>query len=386
MCSEVSIIKEARALPVAPPGEDRLETRVRLDLVRYSNCWEDVNVLIDALRPRPGKRILSIASAGDNTFALLGAGAEVLAVDLSMAQLASVELKAAAFRTLEYEEVLRFLGVRPVPDRMALYARVEKELSPRARVFWGQRLADVSAGMIHSGRFESFFRLFRTRILPLIHPQRQVNQLLEEKDEEARHAFYDQVWNNRRWRLLFRLFFGRFMMGRFGRDPEFFRYVEDPVSDRILARARHALTHLPTHANPYLEYILTGNFSRVLPLYLQPGQFHAIRNGLDRLKFFHGPVEEAALRTRGADFDGFNLSDIFEYLAPETCRTVYERLLSRARPGARLAYWNLLVPRELPQELAGRVRKLPGLSRKLHERDLSFFYRAFIVDEVERPD
>ena len=70
--------------------------------------------------------------------------------------------------------------------------------------------------------------------------------------------------------MLFRVFFSRFVMGRLGRDPEFFRYVEGSVSDRILSRTRHALTVLPTHANPFLAYILTGNYGDALPRYLRP--------------------------------------------------------------------------------------------------------------------
>ena len=85
-------------------------------------------------------------------------------------------------------------------------------------------------------------------MIPLIHSRRAVEELLREKDEAARHEFYDRRWNNLRWKLMFRVFFGRFVMGRLGRDPEFFRYVEGAVSERILARSRYALTVLPTHS------------------------------------------------------------------------------------------------------------------------------------------
>ncbi len=63
-------------------------------------------MLCDALLPAPGKRMLAIASAGDNAFALLAGGAEVVAVDLSAAQLALVELKRAAIRQLDNDTVL----------------------------------------------------------------------------------------------------------------------------------------------------------------------------------------------------------------------------------------------------------------------------------------
>lgn len=361
---------------------ERIEERARFDLIRYANVWEDAEVLRAALRPAPGRRFLSIASAGDNSFALLAGGAEVVAADLSPAQLALVELKRAAVRRLSYDETLAFLGLRKSPDRRPVYEGLERDLSPRARDFWRERLDDVADGVVHHGKFEGYFRLFRERALPLVHNRKTVLALLEERSEAERVRFYEERWNNLRWRLLFRIFFSRFMMGRLGRDPEFFRYVEGSVAERILARARYALTVLPTHANPYMEYILTGNFGRALPFYLRPDTFPAVHQGLDRLILFEGSVEEAAQAHRGEGFDGFNLSDIFEYIDPQNSAAIYGRLLDAARPGARFAYWNMLVPRRLSASFSGRVRFLEEESRDLFARDLAFFYSAFVVEEA----
>lgn len=362
---------------------DRIEDRARFDLVRYANVWEDADVARSALAPAPGRRILSIASAGDNAFALLAAGAEVVAADLSAAQLALVELKRAAIRRLGHEEVLAFLGMRrSAEDRRSVYERLERDLPGRAREFWRERLAEVADGVIHHGRFEGYFRLFRQRVLPLIHRQKTVLALLDEKDEAARREFYRRTWNNLRWRLLFRIFFGRFAMGRLGRDPEFFRYVEGSVAERLLARTEYALTVLPGSANPYMEYILTGSFRRALPPYLRPEVFPDLKKSLDRLTLVEGPIQEAAEAHRGEGFDGFNLSDIFEYLDEPTSAAVYGRLLETARPRARFAYWNMLVPRRLAAAWPGRVRSLEAEARELFARDRAFFYSAFILEEV----
>jgi S-adenosylmethionine-diacylglycerol 3-amino-3-carboxypropyl transferase len=362
---------------------DRIEDRARFDLVRYANVWEDAEVLRAALLPAPGRRMLSIASAGDNAFALLAAGAEVVAADLSPAQLALVELKRAAIRRLGREEVLAFLGIGPsAEDRRSVYERLERDLPAGAREFFRERLDQIAGGIVHHGKFESYFRLFRERVLPLIHREKTVLALLEERDEAGRREFYRRTWDNLRWRLLFRVFFSRFAMGRLGRDPEFFRYVEGSVAERILGRAEYALTVLPTHSNPYLEYILRGRFRRALPLYLRPEVFPELKRSLDRLTLFEGPVDEAARVHQGEGFDGYNLSDIFEYLDEPASAAVYGRLLETARPGARLAYWNMLVPRHLATAFPERVRPLETESRELFARDLAFFYSAFVLEEV----
>ena len=89
--------------------------------------------------PKPGKRFLSIASGGDNSFALAAEGAAVLAADLSPAQLATVELKRAAILTLEHHEVLAFLGLRDSQTRLQSYRMLRDRLPSTARGFWDER-------------------------------------------------------------------------------------------------------------------------------------------------------------------------------------------------------------------------------------------------------
>ena len=361
---------------------ERIEDRARFDLIRYANVWEDADLLCAALRPAPARRMLSIASAGDNAFALLAGGAEVVAADLSPAQLALVDLKRAAIRRLGHAEALAFLGARPGPDRRPVYEQLERDLAERTREFWREHLDDVADGVIHHGKFESYLRLFRERILPLVHRRSTVLELLRERDETERARFYDETWNTWRWRLLFRIFFSRFTMGRLGRDPEFFRYVEGSVAERLLARTRDALTLLPPETNPYIEFILTGRFGNSLPRYLRPEVFAAAKKGTDRLTLFQGSIEEAAAEHRGAGFDGFNLSDIFEYIDPDHSAAIYGRLLDAARPGARLAYWNMMVPRRLSAAFPERVRFLEAEAAGLFAQDRAFFYSAFVLEGI----
>ncbi len=84
----------------------------------------------------------------------------------------------------------------------------------------------------------------------------------------------------------------------------------------------------------------------------------------------------------GGRFDGFNLSDIFEYMSVAEAERAYRALLERAAPGARLVYWNMLAPRRRPEGLAGRVRELEKLARDLHARDRAWFYQWLRVDKV----
>jgi S-adenosylmethionine-diacylglycerol 3-amino-3-carboxypropyl transferase len=359
---------------------NEIERRARFDFIRYANCWEDADILCDALMPAPGRRMMSIASGGDNSFALLAEGSEVVAADLSTAQLACVELKVAAIRVMSREEYLAFLGVTPGGNAGKIYRQLKTALSSSSREFWDNNTTVLDAGLVHGGKFERYFQTFRTRIIPLIHSRKTVADLFEQRTQAQRERFFDTRWNNLRWRALFQIFFSRWAMARLGRDPEFFRYVEGSVADRILTRARHALTVLPTHDNPWLDYILNGNFAMALPRYMRPGKYEAVKAGLDRLTWQQGPIQDVAEKD-GRGFDGFNLSDIFEYMDPGLFKTIYGQLLASSRQGARLAYWNMLVPRSCPPDFRERVSYHEDLSKKLFQQDKAFFYSAFVVDE-----
>src|ERR671929_883470 len=78
--------------------------------IRYGQCWEDADILLAGLDIQPGDACLSIASAGDNTLAMLSRSPQrVIALDLSPAQLACLELRVAAYRALTHPEMLTLL-------------------------------------------------------------------------------------------------------------------------------------------------------------------------------------------------------------------------------------------------------------------------------------
>jgi len=362
---------------------DRIEDRARFDLIRYANCWEDADTLLQAMEIKPEGSYLSVSSAGDNTLSLLsGNPAQVIAADLSSAQLACLDLRKAAFLNLDYEEVLQFLGLREAADRTKVYRLLSGSLSAPSRAFWDEHPEFIKQGIIHVGKFESYFRIFRKWILPLVHGAGDIAGLMRPKDMAAREEFYQRRWDTGPWRLIFRLFFSKTVMGRLGRDPEFFRYVEGDVATRLLQRAEYALTVLPIHDNPYLEYILTGNFSRALPHYLRPEQYEAIREGLGKLVLFKGGIAEALEAHRGVKFDGFNLSDIFEYMSYGEYVQHLHRLIERSKTGGRLVYWNMLADRLPPAQCRDRLYPSEKRALELFRRDKAFFYKTFRIEVV----
>jgi len=351
--------------------------------LRYASCWEDAEVMREALAVRPGRTVLSIASAGDNTLALLAGDPErVVAVDSNPAQLACLELRVAAWSALEYEELLAFLGSRPCADRLGLYRRCRPLLSPAARAWWDAHRDTLPEGVGNAGRLERYFGLFRRLLLPMLEGRRRVAHVLAPCDPVERTRFFAEEWDRWPWRLGFRLFFSRRVMSLLGRDPAYFAQARGDVATRLRARVRHALVDQDPSRNPYLHWLLRGCHGDTLPFALEPEPHARIRRNLDRLDLRQQTLAACLAELPARSVDAFNLSDLFEYLTPEETARHLARIAEVGRPGARLVYWNLLVDRRRPDALADRIRPLTGLAERLHRRDRVFFYRRVVVEEV----
>jgi S-adenosylmethionine-diacylglycerol 3-amino-3-carboxypropyl transferase len=352
-------------------------------IIRYAQCWEDADILMTGLDIQPGNVCLSIASAGENSLSMLVHDpSRVVAVDLNPAQLAALELRVAAYRTLTHGELLELIGSRTSTRRGSLYARCRSALSSDARRFWDARSPEIERGIGAAGKFERYFEIFRARVLPLVHRRRKIEQLLIHRAPDERLRWYEREWNTWMWRTLFRIFFSPTVLGRLGRDPSFFRYVEGSVADHLLGRAYHALAVLDPSVNPYLTWILTGTHRDVVPHALRAEHFDTIRANLDRLEWHCASIESVFDQGIVDRIDRANLSVIFEYMSPENATALFTRLADQSAPGARLAYWNMMVPRHGAEYLPQRLRTLTELSHTLFLADKTFFYRDFVVDEV----
>ena len=377
------------------------ENRVDFSLIRYSQCWEDTEVLLESLNIQENDICFGILSAGDNVFSMLAENPKkVVALDISFPQIALAKLKKEVFNSLSYEEMLEFMGVIKSDKRVEKYDIIRENLDKEVKEYWDFNKEAIQKGIIHAGKFEKFFKIFREKILPFVHSKKRIEKLLEKKSRQERIEYYDKYWNNFRWKLMFKLFFSKYIVGKLGRDKEFFRYAEKNISEEMKERSRYALCELNPYENPYINYILTGNYRKdCLPYFLRKENFDKIRRNLHKVEILQSSVEEY-LDQIDFKINKFNLSDIFEYMSAENYSKLMEKIYDNAENNALLAYWNLIVERnsekfdykKTDSEIAvtGKEKNVNGrkyermkeLDRKLHEKDMTFFYTDFVVEKV----
>lgn len=370
-----------------------IQSRPVFQRILYSQAWEDPQADLDGLRLGPDDDVLAIGASGDNALCFVTAGPRsVTALDFNPTQNHLLELKLSAIETFEPEDVQAFLGARPVKTATArefFYRQVRPTLSPAAREFWDAHGDLLARGVLHVGRFEGYLGTFRRYLLPLIHGARTRRRLFELETLDEQREFYRRTWDTRRWRFLFRVFFGQTLMGRLGRDPEFFRYVEvDKIGDRFRERFEHAVTAMPVQDNWFLEYMILGAYTRPerrLPPYLRPEHHALLRaRGRETLRLVTGSFEEFLPTRRDGAFSAYYLSDIFEWMSQDAFHKLLRELHRTGRDGGRLTWRNLLVPRGHPDALGDLFEHEPALSAELHRRDRSFVYGAFVVERIKK--
>jgi S-adenosylmethionine-diacylglycerol 3-amino-3-carboxypropyl transferase len=355
------------------------------DALHYANCWEDADLLVSRVGAMRGQRVLSICSGGENSLSLLSLQPGLLVVvDKSPVQLFLFELKKVAMKTLGREEFLGFLGYAESTDRWRTYALLRGELGPGARGYWDAQRGCLEKGVIHAGRVERTLRLLARFVLPLIHDTACSRELMARKNASEQRRFFRTVWDNRRWRAMVKVLFGKPAIYAISPEADFFKYHSGSgVAEFLLEKTAQHFSSVTVQENHILHYLLFGQFGRHLPHFARQENYETIRASLDAVVTHEGMLE-TAFPVFGR-FDAFNLSNIFEYTTPGTFEVVAAALAAGANPGAHLAYWNIMVLRALSAARPDAFRNLldTGLDRSVPDK--GWHYSRFLLDERADP-
>ena len=130
-------------------------------IIKYSQCWEDTDVLVSALNLEDDDVVLSITSGGDNSLALSSFSSKrLISIDVNIHQNYLLELKLLSIKELEYDEVIKFFGILYSNERIKYYNSIKEKLSNGSLNFWNNNLHLIKKGIIHIGKFENYFRIF----------------------------------------------------------------------------------------------------------------------------------------------------------------------------------------------------------------------------------
>lgn len=368
----------------------QVRKRTVFERILFSTSWEDPAMDLEAFKIRQDQDvILSITSGGDKILCLLvERPKKIIALDMSSTQTALLELKMAGIRGLDHGAYLELLGVRPSKRIRELYASVRGLLSPEGAGYWDTYQRILEKGVLTQGRFEKYFSLFRL-FLKWLEGNRRIRTFFTFDRLEDQRDFYFREWNSTPWKLFFKVFFSRPVLGALGLDKEFFKYVEEKDFARnFYAKAQHAFTDLPLRTNYFMAQILLGRYlnEEEVPAYLKKENFEILRENLSRIEIRLDEAERFFSTLPDNCIDKFDFTNIFEWIDEATFERMLREAVRVATPGAVMTYRNTLVPRSHPPSLDHVIESDRALAKRLHFEDRSFFYSNFVVERVRKQE
>lgn len=348
--------------------------------IAYSQTWEDLEVLRRALQIVPTSRVLTISSGGGAPITALQAHpASLQTVDTNGAQTHLLQIIAAAAEILSYQNFLGFIGVRPHPDRLGVFrSTIASRLNQVSGVFWRERPAAITQGVIHTGKLERFFRFFAQHILPRLVSRSTVGRLLAASSIDEQAEIYRHSWNSWRWRVGVKFFFSRNVFGHFGRDRMYAHQAVLNPANEYLIRAVRGLTVIPSRSNWMLEYILTGRYQYSIPPAYSELAWESWRVFRQRVRILTDDLSHVVTNTTGT-FTQVHLSDIFEGYTVSRFQEFFLLLASKVAPGGRVCFWTNLSTPPIDIILNIGFRLLKEEAAALWAVDRGFFYRDFIL-------
>ena len=256
-----------------------------------------------------------------------------------------------------------------------IFQVIVKQLSPSCKKYWQENENLIENGILNSGKFENYFRFFRQNILPWTHSKEKIDLLFLKKTEKEQNYFFEKEWNTLRWKLFFKLFFSKFILGNFGRTKTYQKYIEIPIGEFIYNQTSNHLKNKDCQLNYFLQHILTGKFKTDLPFYLREKNFDLIKNNINTLELKNGSIDKFI--TSENSFNYCNFSNIFEYMSLEKFKEFSTTLKSKLSKNAKFSYWNLMVDRVFSNNFPENFTNYNQLE---NQKDKGFFYKLFVTD------
>lgn len=326
-------------------------------------------------------RVLMVASGGCTAAALAAcdAVAEIHIVDPNPAQVALARLKLSLVATVDPLDRQSLMGhsdraaiasnETAIVRRDALRRHWETLGLPEDVIGPPEEIARI--GPDHSGRYEMLFSALRRSLEA---HERALHALLSLSDprEQARRASPGTELGLVLESAFEDVFSLPNLVALFGEAATQRR--REPFARHFLQRLYGVLEKQPARVNPFLWQMLLGTFPPdaphawlVAPRPLAP----------PRVESTVGTMDEV-LDARGRELDFVHLSNILDWLSPESARATLGRAWRALAPGGWVVIRQLNSTLEIPA-LEPRFEWLEEEGNRLLQADRSFFYRRLHV-------
>jgi S-adenosylmethionine-diacylglycerol 3-amino-3-carboxypropyl transferase len=352
--------------------------QVKLYKLIFTLNWEDPEMDRIALKIKPGDSLMTITSGGCNTLSfLLQDPSVIFTVDINPSQSYVIELKITAMKYLEYQEFIGFTGLSPIENRLGIYNRFKDKMSESAVKFWDHNSEIIKKGFLINGRYETFVKLVG-RFIRLIEGNRRVNDLFIDRSLEDQKAFSKKEWDTGRTKFIFNAFFNKHILAGRGLKANYFTFDDgsNTFAESFFKRFMKVIFEVPVKGNYFLHLYLKGCYKSLqeVPDYLKEENYAIIKDRLDRINIITMDAQNWLPKVPSDSLNCFALSNICELMSLEDTLKLFKEVIRTAAQDSRVCFRNLIIPREVPQELREIIVRDVDLTNRIFNSDRSFVY------------
>lgn len=354
------------------------KNQVSLFKLVFTHNWEDPESDHKALKIKSNDVIMAITSGGCNVLGfLLFDPAMIYSLDINPTQSYLLELKIGAIKSLNFDEFLSFAGLRPSQNRLEKYEKIIPSLSNEAIDYWNSQSKILSKGFIMNGQYEMFVKI-AGKFIMFLQGKKRVQNLFKEKSKEEQEAYFDNKWNTRRFHFIFKILFNKHILARRGLVADYFHFDDGSksFSESFYNRSKKAFRNISIKGNYFLSLYLLGNYQneQEVPDYLKRENFEIIKSRLDRIKIVTSDAQSWIDSLPNGSIDCFALSNICELMSESETHRLFTGVYNKARNNARVIFRNLMIQREVPDDLKEKIVRDDIISKEIYDNDRSFVY------------
>ncbi|MEM1038838.1 MAG: DUF3419 family protein [Pseudomonadota bacterium] len=364
----------------------------------YPQIWEDPVADMAGLDIQPGDTMICIASGGCNVMSYLTADpGRILAVDLSPAHIALLELKKAAAQSLgDHDAYFQVFGhADRVGSAKLLRQQVLPKLTERDRAYWegrkgisswltGRRPLDLfDRGFYRHGLLGWFIgsahtlaRLFGVKVKDVLHA----------KTLGGQKQFFDtQIAPLIDRKLVRKIINNRASLVGLGMPPQQYEALAGAADGDIQAvlreRLRKLMCDFPFHENYFAWQAFGRRYegtSGSLPPYLQQTHFARLSERADRITPLNRSFTDVLANQPAGSQNHYILLDAQDWMNDEQLNALWAQITRTAAPGAKVLFRTAgiqsILPGRVDHNVLDRWDYRAARSQELTAQDRSAIY------------
>ncbi len=373
----------------------------------YNTCWEDPRLDKQALSLEPSDSVFAITSAGCNALSYaIGGARRVYCADMNFRQNATLELKLAGIKELDYETFFQLFGKGHLPGVQGLYqAKLRQHMCEDSQRYWDEYIKyffDNPSRTFYFCGTSGYLAKWINRYVNLCGMRGQVDSLINAKDLDEQRAIWRKL-RKKFWSPLMRFVVNRdTTMSLIGVPKDQRRQIEITYG-HIVPFVQECLDavfeQLPIQDNYFWRVYATGRYTKeCCPEYVSREGFTILKDGaVDAISTFTGTAEEFLSSDSSRKINKFVLLDHMDWLSNRYFDSLireWKAILSSASPHARVIWRSggldaTKFLNDIPIELNGQQKRLGDVldyrqeeAAELHKRCRVHTYGSFYIADL----